>query len=168
MRSSNRGTPRWSSSCVPWSTSLARLKPGPGWRPGSTITAATCATPPNAITDQLRAHRTGGSMTCTRPTSVAPSSLASRPKPCGLPAASLDPGCGQHKPAVIWGRSHKIKNPLRELSTDSGDCLAPNSDPRGLESSFRRPALVVRGPNSGDYRFGASRPRGTTPCAAVP
>ena len=65
-------------------------------------------------------------MTCTRPTSVAPSSPASRPKPSGWPPASLDPSSGRHNPAAVESRSYKIKIPLSEVSTVSGDCLVSN------------------------------------------
>jgi hypothetical protein len=62
-------------------------------------------------------------MTCTRPNSVAPSSPASRPTPSGWPPASLDPGSGRHNQTAVGSRSYKIKIPLSEVSSVSGDCL---------------------------------------------
>jgi hypothetical protein len=67
-------------------------------------------------------------MTCTRPNSVAPSSPASRPTPSGWPPASLDPGSGRHNQTAVGSRSYKIKIPLSEVSSVSGDCLLGADD----------------------------------------
>ena len=100
-------------------------------------------------------------------------------KPCGWPAASLDPGSGRHKAAPVGTRARvddQDQIPLRGVSTVSGDCQVASGCPGGAEQAFRNGAARLRG-RDGRFCFfqtgppflqadRSSRPEGTTSSTA--